>query len=112
MNKKAFEIEILKRNQRYFVAKITNGDSFKLEIDQNSEDLQVGDKELLQVEYVSGSFNSKSGVIYRLSEPLAYQTNNSPVVLKACYNTHLIDDCRKLGGFGIKAKGHGCFLGF
>ena len=90
--------EIVKRNRKYFAAKIDGKIPCKILIDENSNDLIEG---VHQLEVDDISVRSKYGtdLIFKLSESVKTIADAGITTLKTnFYNRNLIDECHKLGG--------------
>ena len=90
-------INIFKKNRKYYAAKLKNGYKCKVVIDSNSQNLELGEQELL-LDDVSVSTKYGTDVIYKLSAPAEAQKAAGIVTLKSEYNSVLIKRCRELGG--------------
>ncbi|MFT5602041.1 MAG: hypothetical protein ACI9N1_002291 [Flavobacteriales bacterium] len=97
MNYKTIDINIIKKNRKYFSAEI-NCRKVKVEIDDNSEKLGIGEYSL----YVEDiSIRSKYGTDekYRLAVDMEKQKSTEVYSLQSTVrNSFLIDACRRLGG--------------
>lgn len=94
-DKKIVELNLIKKNRKYFAAKTENDYHVKLLIDENSENLELGKHDLL-IEDIS--IRSKYGVdvIYKV---VGEVTGKQIVSLKhRRYNYILIERCKSLGG--------------
>jgi len=96
MNYKTIDINIIKKNRKYFVAEI-NGRKVKVEINANSEKLELGEHSL----YVEDiSIRSKYGTDekYKLAIDMEKQQSTEVYSLQSTVrNSFLIDACRRLG---------------
>lgn len=96
MNYKTIDINIIKKNRKYFVAEI-NGRKVKVEINANSEKLELGEHSL----YVEDiSIRSKYGTDekYKLAIDIEKQQSTEVYSLQSTVrNSFLIDACRRLG---------------
>jgi len=96
MNYKTIDINIIKKNRKYFAAEI-NGRKVKVEIDDNSEKLEIGEHSL----YVEDiSIRSKYGTDekYKLAIDMEKQQSTEVYSLQSTIrNSFLIDACRRLG---------------
>tara|TARA_R110000796_G_scaffold65782_2_gene151792 strand:- start:6552 stop:7238 length:687 start_codon:yes stop_codon:yes gene_type:complete len=94
---KTIKLNVLKKNRKYFKCEY-NSRACRLKIDKNSENLELGQCEMLMNDI---SVRSKYGidVIYELAVDAEKQKSSAGVVtLKADYNAHLVKKCRNLGG--------------
>jgi len=96
MTYKTIDINIIKKNRKYFAAEI-NGRKVKVEIDDNSEKLEIGGHSL----YVEDiSIRSKYGTDekYKLAIDMEKQQSTEIYSLESSVrNYFLIDACRRLG---------------
>lgn len=96
MSYKTVDINIIKKNRKYFAAEI-NGRKVKVEINANSEKLELGEHSL----YVEDiSIRSKYGTDekYRLAIDMEKQKSTDVYSLQSTVrNSFLIDACRRLG---------------
>jgi hypothetical protein len=95
---KTVTLNILKKNRKFFAAKINSYDC-KIIIDSNSENLELGEQELL-VEDKSVRTKYGTEIIYQLcGEAKAKDEPKQIITLKHDrYNSHLVKSCRELGG--------------
>ena len=95
---KTVDLNILKKNRKFFKCQASNGYIVKLKIDKNSENLELGEQELL-VNDVSIVTKYGTDCIYELaisSEKI--KTQGICTLQHFKYNSELIDACRNLGG--------------
>jgi len=91
---KSIKLQINKKNRKYFSC-MHNGFEVKLVIDAASENLSLGEQELL-IEDVSVRTKFGTDLIYKVVGEI---TKDKIVTLQShCYNDWLVDSCRKLGG--------------
>lgn len=91
---KSLKLQINKKNRKYFAC-THNGFEVKLVIDAASENLSLGEQELL-IEDVSVRTKFGTDLIYKVVGEI---TKDKIVTLQShCYNDWLVDSCRKLGG--------------
>lgn len=91
---KSLKLQINKKNRKYFAC-THNGFEVKLVIDAASENLLLGEQELL-IEDVSVRTKFGTDLIYKVVGEI---TKDKIVTLQShCYNDWLVDSCRKLGG--------------
>jgi hypothetical protein len=96
MNYKTIDINIIKKNRKYFAAEINNR-KVQLEIDRNSENLELGEHTLYVEDF---SIRNKYGATekYKLVASLEKQYEDEVYTLKSTIrNKALTDACRKLG---------------
>ena len=94
---KTLEINIIKKNRKYFKIKINNY-LCKLLIDENSENLELGTQTLV-LEDISVVTKYGKDVIYKLAASSEEQKNCGITTLHApFYNILLVERCRELGG--------------
>lgn len=89
--------DILKKNRKYFSA-TTKGYKCRLVIDKFSENLEIGQHQLLVNDL---SVRSKYGtdLIFQLAQSADTQKSECKITLKTPgYNTYLVESCRELGG--------------
>ncbi len=100
MNNKEFKI--VKKNRKYFAALLLNKSSeykCKIEIDDNSKDLEVGSTISLLVEDTSVKTKYGTDLKFKLAASLNKQASEEIVTLKHFrFNSDLVEKCRKLGG--------------
>ncbi|CSD06379.1 Uncharacterised protein [Vibrio cholerae] len=91
------KLNIIKKNRKYFAAITDSGYKCKVLIDENSENLELGEH-ILCVDDIS--IKSKYGIdlIYKLTFSAEENIKQEIVTLKSDYNSMLVDECRKLGG--------------
>jgi hypothetical protein len=96
--KKTINLEILKKNRKYFAAKLDGKYKCKLHIDSASENLELGLHTLLVLDE---SIVTKYGtdLIFRLAASADTQkTAGICTIQHDRYNSILVDKCRNLGG--------------
>jgi hypothetical protein len=92
---KNINLQINKKNRKYFAC-THNGFEVKLVIDTTSENLSLGEHELL-VEDISVRTKFGTDLIYKVVGEM--KKEGKIVTLQShCYNDWLVDSCRKLGG--------------
>jgi hypothetical protein len=94
---KTVKLNVIKKNRKYYACKI-KGYKAKLLIDDNSEDIELGEAEYL-VEDISVRSKYGTDLIYKLSSEVDKQKNAGICSLKHhLYNSDLVDKCKSLGG--------------
>ena len=94
MEKKKFVV--LNRARKYFAA-TQKGYKCKILIDLNSENLELGEQELL-VDDISVKSKYGTDYIYKLAGEAVEQKTGGICTLKHRYNSDLVDECRNLAG--------------
>lgn len=92
---KQMKVEILKKNRKYFAIKMENGFECKLLIDSSSENLEVGNHELM-VEDISIRTKYGTDVIYKMAGEV--KKSAKIITLQHRYNLVLVEKCRELAG--------------
>ena len=90
-------IKIIKKNRKYYAAKLKNGCKAKVVIDTYSANLELGEQELL-LDNISVKTKWGTDLIYKLRAPAEAQKEAGVTTLTADYNSVLIEKCRMLGG--------------
>ncbi|MCX6077694.1 MAG: hypothetical protein NTW78_12530 [Campylobacterales bacterium] len=94
---KTLEINIIKKNRKYFKIAINNY-TCKLLIDDNSQNLDLGIQTLV-VEDISVVTKFGTDVIYKVAASIEEQKNAGITTIHTpFYNVNLIKKCRNLGG--------------
>lgn len=89
---------IIKKNRKYFAAKLNSKYSCKILIDENSEALDLGIQNL-EVDDISVRSKYGTDLIFKLKGSVDEQKNAGICTLKtAQYNEIIIKKCRELGG--------------
>lgn len=89
---------ITKRNRKYFAAVLEGKYDCKILIDDNSNDLEIGDHQL-SVDDISVRSKYGTDLIFKLSAPISNQKSAGICTLKTpFYNEKMVSTCRKLGG--------------
>ncbi|OBS91867.1 hypothetical protein A9257_16230 [Vibrio cyclitrophicus] len=91
------QLNIIKRNRKYYAAKTARGADCKILIDDHSEELELGDQ-VLAVEDVSVRSKYGTDLIYKLKASAKEQVGQGITTLRSDYNTILVDRSRALGG--------------
>lgn len=90
--------EIIKKNRKYFSAKIGGKIPCKILIDSNSENLEIGNHQLL-VDDISVRSSYGTDLIYKLSAAANDVASAGITTLRTpFYNKDLVNECKKLGG--------------
>ncbi len=88
---------VIKKNRKYFAA-TQNGYKCKILIDENSQNLELGEQALV-VDDISVRTKYGTDVIFRLSAPFGEQKEAGICTLQHhTYNALLVKKCKKLGG--------------
>ena len=90
-------LTIIKRNRKYFSAKLENKYECKILIDENSEALEIGEHQL-EVDDISVRSKYGTELIFKLSAPADQQKDAGICTLRAPFNKNLTNACHKLGG--------------
>tara|TARA_R110001583_G_scaffold187646_1_gene349073 strand:+ start:4504 stop:5163 length:660 start_codon:yes stop_codon:yes gene_type:complete len=90
-------LTIIKKNRKYYAA-IDNGYKCKVLIDTNSEELELGEQELM-LEDISVRTKYGTDIIFKLAVSVTEQEQASICTLKhQFFNVLLVEQCRNLGG--------------
>ncbi|MFC1234410.1 hypothetical protein [Vibrio sp. F74] len=105
------QLNIIKRNRKYYAAKTAHGADCKILIDDHSEELELGDQ-ILAVEDISIGSKYGTDLIYKLKASAKEQVRQGITSLRADYNAILVDESRALGGSWDKDEKAWIFPGF
>lgn len=96
---KTIELELLKKNRKYWKARTENGYEVKVLIDEKSENLEIG-KQALLVEDISVRTKYGTDVIFQVvCEEIKEEKSEKIVTLHhPRYNKKLVSACQELGG--------------
>ena len=95
---KSLTLNLIKKNRKYFACKTPKGYNAKLLIDNNSQDLELGEQELLVID---DSVRSKYGVDLKFKVAIKSQEKKPAGICTLkhfSYNQYLVEDCKNLGG--------------
>lgn len=102
---------ITKKNRKYFAAVLEGKYDCKILIDENSNDLEIGDHQL-SVEDISVRSKYGTDLIFKLSAPISKQKSAGICTLQTkLYNSKMAETCRQLGGKWDAGAGAWVFSG-